>query len=149
MTQSPVPARPIETQRLVLLPAEPSLAPAWLRFLERNRERLAPTDPLRPVGFYTLEHVDAMLAATRTGRGAGEQISFAITLRAAPDEIVGTCRFSQIAREAFHERSARVLARLGFVREGLAPRYLHIGGAWRDHVLNALVNPRYDDAWLR
>jgi [ribosomal protein S5]-alanine N-acetyltransferase len=31
--------------------------------------------------------------------------------------------------------SQRVLERNGFERFGLAPRYLHIGGAWRDHVL--------------
>lgn len=41
-------------------------------------------------------------------------------------------------------RSAGLLARLGFVREGLAKDYLFIGDAWRDHVLNALVNPRFD-----
>lgn len=36
-------------------------------------------------------------------------------------------------------RSGRLLERLGFVREGFAQAYLHIDGAWRDHVLTALV----------
>ena len=31
--------------------------------------------------------------------------------------------------------SQRVLERNRFTRIGIAPRYLHIGGAWRDHVL--------------
>ena len=31
--------------------------------------------------------------------------------------------------------SHRVLERNRFTRIGIAPRYLHIGGAWRDHVL--------------
>jgi ribosomal-protein-alanine N-acetyltransferase len=31
--------------------------------------------------------------------------------------------------------SQRVLAKNGFTSIGLAPRYLHIGGAWRDHLL--------------
>ncbi|MBO1337542.1 GNAT family N-acetyltransferase [Streptomyces sp. VRA16 Mangrove soil] len=31
--------------------------------------------------------------------------------------------------------SQRVLAKCGFERFGLAPKYLHINGAWRDHVL--------------
>ncbi len=36
-------------------------------------------------------------------------------------------------------RSAAVLERLGFVQEGYARDYLHIDGAWRDHVLTALT----------
>jgi [ribosomal protein S5]-alanine N-acetyltransferase len=38
-------------------------------------------------------------------------------------------------------RSQRVLERVGFVRYGLAPQYLHIAGAWRDHVLHQLLTP--------
>ena len=45
-------------------------------------------------------------------------------------------------------RSAALLARLGFVREGLAKDYLFIANAWRDHVLNALTNPRFDASAL-
>ncbi len=45
-------------------------------------------------------------------------------------------------------RSARVLERLGFVREGVARDYLFIDGAWRDHVLTALTHPAYDAAWV-
>jgi ribosomal-protein-alanine N-acetyltransferase len=40
-----------------------------------------------------------------------------------------------------NERSARLLARLGFEREGLARDYLHIDGQWRDHVLTSKINP--------
>lgn len=47
-----------------------------------------------------------------------------------------------------NQRSAALLARLGFVREGLAKDYLFIDGAWRDHVLNALVNPAFDASQL-
>jgi ribosomal-protein-alanine N-acetyltransferase len=39
-------------------------------------------------------------------------------------------------------RSGRLLRRLGFVPEGYARDYLFINGAWRDHVLTALLNPR-------
>ena len=47
-----------------------------------------------------------------------------------------------------NERSGRLLDRLGFVREGIARDYLFIDGAWRDHVLTALTNPRFDPAWV-
>ncbi len=40
-----------------------------------------------------------------------------------------------------NERSGRLLRRLGFVVEGYAQDYLFIDGAWRDHVLTALVRP--------
>ena len=44
--------------------------------------------------------------------------------------------------------SQRVLERNGFERIGVAPRYLLIAGAWRDHVLTALTHPAFDDAWI-
>jgi ribosomal-protein-alanine N-acetyltransferase len=36
-------------------------------------------------------------------------------------------------------RSQRVLERNGFVRFGVAPAYVHIGGEWRDHALYQVV----------
>jgi [ribosomal protein S5]-alanine N-acetyltransferase len=43
-------------------------------------------------------------------------------------------------------RSSRLLQRLGFRREGLAQDYLYIADKWRDHVLTALINPRFDSS---
>lgn len=40
-------------------------------------------------------------------------------------------------------RSAAVLTKLGFEKEGFAKAYLQINGQWRDHVLTALVNPHW------
>jgi ribosomal-protein-alanine N-acetyltransferase len=45
-------------------------------------------------------------------------------------------------------RSARLLERLGFVREGIARDYLFIDGAWRDHVLTSLSNAAFDPRWV-
>ena len=41
--------------------------------------------------------------------------------------------------------SQRVLERSGFVRYGLAPRYLRIAGRWQDHVLFQLLDPAAPD----
>lgn len=41
-------------------------------------------------------------------------------------------------------RSQKLLRGLGFAIEGYARDYLYVGGAWRDHVLNALVSPHGD-----
>ncbi|TMH13225.1 MAG: GNAT family N-acetyltransferase [Betaproteobacteria bacterium] len=49
----------------------------------------------------------------------------------------------QAAHMCENLRSAAVLARLGFQREGLAKHYLFIDGQWRDHVINALLNPAF------
>lgn len=40
-------------------------------------------------------------------------------------------------------RSLAVLARLGFVDEGLARSYLYIDHAWRDHRIFSLTNPAF------
>ncbi len=39
-----------------------------------------------------------------------------------------------------NHRSAKVLERLGFVKEGYAKDYLQINGKWQDHILTALTN---------
>lgn len=40
-----------------------------------------------------------------------------------------------------NHRSAKVLEKLGFIKEGTAKDYLLINGKWRDHILTSLVNP--------
>jgi [ribosomal protein S5]-alanine N-acetyltransferase len=42
-------------------------------------------------------------------------------------------------------RSAALLQRLGFEREGMARSYLKINGAWADHVLTSRINPTQQD----
>jgi ribosomal-protein-alanine N-acetyltransferase len=53
--------------------------------------------------------------------------------------VVGLHRL-EVAVRPENTASLRVAEKLGFRREGYAPRYLHIDGAWRDHVLLALTS---------
>lgn len=42
-------------------------------------------------------------------------------------------------------RSAQLLARLGFMIEGTAKKYLRINGAWEDHVLTSVINLNWSE----
>ena len=72
------------------------------------------------------------VAEDRNGRGlatgaVGELLDFAF----------GEARLHRVEAGTLVDnvRSQRVLERNGFERIGIARRYLHIAGAWRDHVL--------------
>lgn len=45
-----------------------------------------------------------------------------------------------------NERSIALVERLGFRREGYSPRYLKVGGRWRDHVRFAILADEFRDA---
>ncbi len=85
------------------------------------------------------------VARTCEGRGLMSE-----ALRAANAFVFGELRLHRIMANyrPENERSARLLERLGFEREGLAREYLFIDGAWRDHVLTALTNPAFRTEWV-
>ncbi len=90
-------------------------------------------------------HLGYQLARASEGRGF-----MAEALRATNAFVFDEMRLHRIMANyrPENERSARLLDRLGFVREGLARDYLFIDGAWRDHILTALTNPAFDPAWV-
>ena len=85
------------------------------------------------------------IAASRQGQGLMSE-----ALRASNAYMFDERKLHRIMANYRPEnvRSARLLERLGFVREGLARDYLFIDGAWRDHVLTALVHPAYEPRWI-
>jgi len=59
----------------------------------------------------------------------------------AVDHCLHTLRLHriEIAIRPENTASLRVVEKLGFTRIGLSPSYLHINGAWRDHLLFAIT----------
>jgi [ribosomal protein S5]-alanine N-acetyltransferase len=55
----------------------------------------------------------------------------------------------EIAIRPENTKSLRVVAKLGFRPEGLRPRYLHIDGDWRDHLVFALNAEEVPEGLLR
>lgn len=90
-------------------------------------------------------HLGYQIARSHEGRGLMTE-----ALRAGNAFMFEQMRLHRIMANYRPEnaRSARVLERLGFVREGMARDYLFIDGAWRDHVLTSLVNPAFDSSCL-
>jgi [ribosomal protein S5]-alanine N-acetyltransferase len=55
----------------------------------------------------------------------------------------------EIAIRPENTKSLRVVAKLGFRPEGLRPRYLHIDGDWRDHLVFALTAEEVPEGLVR
>lgn len=144
----------------------------------RNREHLAPWEPVRTEEFLTTEGQSANIGGKLGMFAAGTGVPWILL---AGDRAVGTMTLSGIVRGPFlsanlgywvdggltsrgigsaavahvvaaartelglhrlqaatlphNAASQRVLRRAGFQEIGLAPKYLHIAGAWQDHVL--------------
>jgi len=83
-------------------------------------------------------HLGYALAANHEGQGLMRE-----ALTAAIDYLFLELELHRIMAGYMphNERSAGLLARLGFEIEGHARQYLRIDGKWQDHVLTALINP--------
>lgn len=149
-----------------LAPWEPCRDPATAYNLENRRallaQRRADADADRGYAFLARLHgVDAIVASVNLSnvvRGAfqachlGYSVDAAHEGRGLASEAIGAVIAFAFDELRLHrvmanyrptnERSGRLLRRLGFVVEGYARDYLHIDGAWRDHVLTSRMSPR-------
>ena len=91
-------------------------------------------------GFFQAAYLGYVIAGTHEGRGLMQEGLDAL-IRFAFEEL--NLHRIMANYQPDNARSKAVLERLGFVTEGLAPKYLLINGVWRDHALTALTN----DAW--
>jgi ribosomal-protein-alanine N-acetyltransferase len=86
-------------------------------------------------------HLGYAIAADREGQGLMTEALGAV-IAAAFGPAINLHRL-QAAVQADNPRSLALLARLGFVCEGLARDYLFINGAWRDHRIFSLLNDAF------
>jgi len=135
----------------------------WARQLEQNQREFAEARSMRLVlspredehggpvvgvanftsivrGPFQASLLGYSLDAEHEGRGLMFE-----ALRGAIDYAFGSLQLHRVMAnyQPQNERSADLLARLGFEKEGFARDYLYLDGAWRDHVLTALTNPAW------
>lgn len=116
-----------------------------LRLVLRKREE--PNGPIVGLANFTQFVRGALMACTlgysmserEQGQGLMEE-ALRRALRHLFDE-VGMHRVTANYMPV-NERSGRLLRKLGFSVEGYARDFIFINGAWRDHILTSLVNPR-------
>lgn len=176
----------LHTARTLMTIAAPERAVQLFDYRDANRGHLAPWEPARPAGYFTLEAARLRLQQSLAEARAGTALHF-LAFDRANGALLATCSFTNIVRgvlqgyhlgfsvaaaqqgtglmtevaaagiahmfgaEGLHGimachmpsnlRSAALLERLGFEREGLARAYLKIDGRWEDMVLTALIHP--------
>ena len=79
----------LSDKRLTLLPAKPPLAKAVLDYYLRNRDFLAPFDPVREESFYTLAYQRRALRRDAAMARKGEGWAFYIASNAEPGKLIG------------------------------------------------------------
>lgn len=94
--------RLLRTARLWLQASDTDMAPAVADFYRRNQRHFAPWDPPTPPDFGTARVQRERLRAADLAFTEGQAFRYWMILPEAPDEVIGSVHFSQVARGAFH-----------------------------------------------
>lgn len=111
----------------------------WHLFLKTDRKTIIGSVGLSNIvhGAFLSTHLGYRLDGTMTGRGLMTE-----AVREVVHQAFTTLGLHRIEANVMPRNAAsrRVLARLGFVEEGLSRRYLKIAGVWEDHLRHVLLN---------
>lgn len=117
--------------------AEQGVAQSWMVQLPDD-PRIVATVQLTGItrGYFQAAYLGYSLDQSMVGRGYMTE-----ALRSVLAYTFNTLNLHRVSANYMprNHRSAAVLERLGFLREGLARRYLKINGEWEDHVLTSLI----------
>lgn len=128
----------------------------WTNRIAKNIEEFANDESLRLFIFDKERNIAGTVNFTQFARGPFQAcyLGFAIdanyegkglmseALSSAIEYIFDDLKFHRIMANHLPDntRSARLLSKLGFVKEGYAKDYLFINNRWQDHVLTSLTN---------
>lgn len=137
-----------ESSRLILRPPTSADADAFLEFVRRNREYLAPWEPVREESFYTREGISELFDRQVRANRSGDALHL-LLFEKATGSLVGTISANNIVYGAF--RSCQLGYRLGesavgkgFMREALGEVIDLLFGAYGLHRIEANVMPHND-----
>ncbi|MDH0342239.1 GNAT family N-acetyltransferase [Chromobacterium haemolyticum] len=97
----PIAQPPLNTPRLLLLPAQPAQARAMLDFHVRNRQHFEPWDPKPGDMFYTELYWTMQLRQRARDWEEGRGGRFLLALHTEPERVIGSVGLSNISRGAF------------------------------------------------
>jgi ribosomal-protein-alanine N-acetyltransferase len=120
---------------------------SYLLFLKDQPEQLIGSISLGNMVRGVLQAATLGYAIDQDYQGQGLMREAAETLIRFAFDVLHLHRI-QANYQPHNQRSAALLARLGFCIEGRASNYLYLNGAWRDHVLTSLTNPQFNPAHL-
>lgn len=136
----------LSNDRLSLLPAKPSLAKAVLDYYLRNRDFLAPFDPLLEESFYTLSYQRRALRRDAAMARRGEGWVFYITPKAEPGKIIGRVALSGAVWGSFCSCFLGYKLDKDYLNQGYMTAAINLATAWGFaqglHRIEANIMPR-------
>lgn len=137
----------LNTERLVIRPLEVMDGPLLLNYVDKNRDWLAPWEPVHPLTYYTLEGQKRVLSQCQEDRKNESGVLMGIFLKEDPDTLVGRVSISGIVRGIWQNgylgySIAGQIAGQGYMTEVVERMVLFGFGELGLHRLQASVIPR-------
>ncbi|MCL2747032.1 MAG: GNAT family N-acetyltransferase [Oscillospiraceae bacterium] len=137
----------MKTERLLLFPSSPRLAPAVAAYFVRNREFLRPFEPIREKSFFTVQGQRRLLRQEERDMAVGSGYRFWMIPKAPPAAVIGSVALVNVVRGSFQGAAVSYRAdkdhvNSGYVTEALARLVAFAFRTLGLHRLEANIMPR-------